>query len=123
MAEMPIKMKLGRMSLRLSKYIYRDELQMLWGDTPEFLTQNNGMTLRSKTILAPTQWQGVDRRDFGDTIYMLSDIYSKNPDKDKFNSKKDKALKFNPTDVADWVQKKNKEISRIIAERKRGLRD
>ena len=81
------------------------------------------MRLRSNTTTQPAQWQGVDKKDFGDTVYMLSELHRLNKDRDKYNTKKDNALKFNPEEVAAWVKAKNNEIARIIRERKDGTRD
>ena len=54
---------------------------------------------------------------------MMADTYLKNGNKDKYNPKKKEALKFNPEEVAAWTVLKNKQIAKIIADRKNGLRD
>ena len=82
-----------------------------------------GMLLRSNTTVTLTPWQGVDKKDFGDTIFMMATLYQENEEKDLYNPKKKNALKFNPEAVAEWTKNKNREIRKIIADRKSGRRD
>ena len=121
-AEMPVKLKLWRLSFRMSKYVERDLYDLYVGDQPWALTRNR-ITLRSGRQTNLIEWYGADRKDLGDMFFAFGRMYNESDDKNLYIKSSDTKLSFVVEDVITWTRNKNAEIANIIEERRLGLRD
>ena len=82
--------------------------------------------LRSQRVVTEQKWTGVDKRDFGDVVFMLSEEFNDNKaDRERYIKKKGSRRgtvqqdveKFDVEVVNRWVPEKNAEIRRKILQR------
>ena len=124
MAEMPVRLKLFRLGARMCKYVDRDINSLKWGDDgPDCTAATSSMVLRTGKRTNATDWKGVDKKDLGDRIVLLGHHFNISEEKNKYCKKSPECLEFDLDHIIPWVKEKNEEISRIIEERRLGIRD
>ena len=121
--EPPIAFKLKRLCSRLRQYVGRNEHELR--TDPNSPDTQGDCVLRSGKTLAPSEWPGADRKDFGDNIVMLANEFASDTEsRDKYIKKKGRNSEsksdFDVQGVQKWVKFRNSEIQRKIRERTSG---
>ena len=80
---MPVKLKIGKLGQRMSKYLDRDLYDLLVGN------QNKegpigGMRLRSNKCTSIVKWKGADKRDLGVMLFVAGMDYRDFEEKHKY---------------------------------------
>ena len=115
MAEMPVHMKLGRLACRLVRNITRDEklLRGINNDTVDTRVLRSG----KKRVQG---WPGVDKKDFGDQLYIKAKEYEQDEGKRLYTKGDEKELLFDSVELEKWVKAQNNRIKEIIELRRQG---
>ena len=120
--EPPVRFKMGRLANRLKDHMSHRCRLRLWG-IDSWDTANGGIVLRSQRETTTRPWAGVDKRDFGDAIFMLGESFADNKEgpkkylRKKGNSVNKYRLEFDVQKVRTWVRINNADISRKMRER------
>ena len=82
MAEMPVHLKLGRMCSRLAPHLDRDINKLKGLQEGQSSAEPQVRSLRSGDKRIVNTWPGAHQKDFGDTLFIKTNEYGLNNEKD-----------------------------------------
>ena len=115
MAEMPVELKLGKLALRMKRYLDRDIFRLAYGNR-----EQAAMTYRETRggrVEHQIPWRGLRKWNFGDLIYKRAYYFEMDDNTRFFDKNHRDKIEFDKGKVRKWVRQTNRAI-RIRARRR-----